>query len=344
MNRDTISPELMDLLRSYLRRGNSLNWLDWLPLAELAHDAPEQFIETFNTLDSLEKRSDFINLLKQQDSGPLADSLLITLAKYALLITDEQARDFVIEDAPDAVARTARRVKAMENHSSSLGEQADWTKERLAKGFAAADEILRLEGQLAKLREQEHSKEGFDEIHALEREIVRLETYRRTFAGYNMTERSNYRDDLVKETERLRAEKETMQQAIASLLVERDAANQQLGEADRNRNNAEAELRAIGESRSEIDAEITRLNGTIASERQSISNKQADCARLQGEVAALEENQKKAEQLIREVRGKLELLRDQAQAADRGDVEEKIRELYGMLPNDLADQQAAVRR
>ena len=216
MSRNDISPELMSLVKSFLKRKGKINWIDWLPLAEIGVNSPEQWIAAFNALDSTSTRDELLQLLGQPGSGPLADALLILLAQYALQINDEQIRDFVVEDVSQAIERTSDRVKALENECEPLKAQADWMADRLKQGFDLAAEIIRLESRLAELRAEEHSKaEEYDRIHALEREIIRLETFRRSFAGYDMAERNRYKEELEAETTDLRKRKETMQQVIA---------------------------------------------------------------------------------------------------------------------------------
>ena len=339
MSRQDISPDLMSLVKSYLKRRGQICWIEWLPLSEIAIDDPEKWITAFNALGSTDIRGDMLELLQKPDSGPLADALLILLAKHALQIEDEQIREFVVEDVSQAVQRTADRIMALKIACEPLAEQVAWIGERLRSGFDIAQELTRLEAHLAELRAEEHRKaEEYDQIHALEREIIRLETYRKTFAGYDLTERSTFRDELQTETDRLREQKEVLQRTIADLLALRDEERNNVKLLQQQHDANQAKLEANREKNRELTEGIVRLQSELENTRIENSRAQQEHDELLLLFEKEERLGREAQVLISESRGKLEELQAQAKESSRDDIVNRVREVFALLPPDEADR------
>lgn len=337
MSRQDVSPDLLNLINSYFRRSDQIGWLDWLPLAEIAAESPEKWVAAFNTL-SVEKQYDYLDLLRDSHAGPLADTLLAILAQSALEISDEQVRDFILEDAQKAHDRTAQRLQVLAERVLPLKEQVAWAEERLTKGFDLGQEITRLEAKLAELRAREcGSDEEFARVHALEREIIRLETRRRILASYDTNGRIRYREELQAEVEAHSQRKDALERTIAEQIVRRDTVRREVAGLLAEQETIQAECDSGVNRVTTLSAAVEQLKHAAASAKAEVERIRLEHSSLLAEIERQEHNKRESRTYIEHSRTKLEDLQREAAQSGFSQVEAKIREVYSLLPPDQAD-------
>ena len=330
--------EVRELLVHCLKRGERLEWLEWLPVAAVAANQPVELVQGYNALDA-EKRGEFLMLLRSDQAGPLAELILMTFGASTSLIEDEQDRDFVLEDARDANLRIGRRTKAMQEACSVQMAQVGMVEERLNEGFDLAGEVVRMEGRLAELRMAECDRGGeFARIHELEIQILRLEAHKRILDRYDREARIIVRDGLVPALEEGKRSKDELEQEIAGMIAEQAAMEQKRADLQAE----QASLSAGHEQfRSELERDqkaVKELGTSIEQCRLEIGQLRDEHSRLLTEAARLELLQRDARELVGNARNKLDELVHSAEESGQNEIVTKIKEVYALLPQDLADQ------
>jgi DNA repair exonuclease SbcCD ATPase subunit len=334
--------DIRDLMISFLSRRQPIPWLDWLPLAEIAVDTPEQLAPTLNTIE-LDKQFDLVNLLRMPDAGPLAHTIIITLAQYAGEIEDVQVRQYILMDTVDSWDCTASTLNKIHER---LSERVIAKRKCLQKGFELAREITCLERELADIRAKEHDQdERFARVHQLELEIQRLETRRRILTSYNETERRHYLETLQAEIIPLQQRKTELEQAIADAMSNMRTMERTLQEK-RNELQEAAQLRAdlerqVQEKENELEQrkrELEQRMRELKTARCHHEDVQKRLQELQSQVERLEKEKQEKEALLKKEQQKLEELQKAAQRSGRAELERKIQEVYALLPEDLVDR------
>lgn len=329
---------LTNLINSYLKRSKHINWLEWLPLTEVVAETPERWVEAFNQL-SEEKQYDFIDLLRDEQSGCLADGLLIVLAAHAYEISDEQVRQFVLEDAEHARSRHISRIQVIRDRMEPMSLQLAGAKERLQEGFDLTQEITNLEHQLAETRARENKQdEKFAQIHALERDILRMETRKRILEHYDEPARTSYLNEMKHEIESLDQRKASLEQAIAEIIGKRDALKREVAASESELKALEIEIESLRSRGEETKKGLARLRDVFENTRKEEEGFKAEHIRL---MESVEQNEKKN----REVKGRIDAsrkrlleLEKEAKESRLDDLERRIREVYSLLPADNADR------
>ncbi len=340
--------DIRDLMISFLRRREPIPWLDWLPLAEIAADTPEQLAPTLNTID-LDEQFDLVNLLRMSDAGPLAHAVIITLAQYAGEIKDVQVRQYILMDTVDSWDRTASTLNKIHKR---LSERVIADRQRLQEDFDLACEITRLERELADIRAKEHDQdERFARVHQLELEIQRLETRRRILTSYNETERRRYLETLQDKITPLQQRKTELEQAIADAMSNVRTMECTLQEK-RNELQKAAQLRAdlerqVQEKENELEQrkrELEQRMEELKTARRHYEDVQRRLQELQSQVERLEKEKQEKEALLKKEQQKLAELQKAAERSGRAELECKIQEVYALLPEDLVDRAVPTNR
>lgn len=332
------SGDIDDLLVNFLRfgqRGMEISWLDWLPLARLVAEMPEHWPEALNRLE-LRDQFTLVELLRAPDAGPLADALLLLLAESANEIRDEQVRQHILEDA---VPAREHQISALETVREQLNEKVQHNRQRLQEDFDLAAEIVRLERELADIRRQEHDlDERFAQVHALEQEILRLKTRLRILQHYDLEQRQAELARLQEEVEALQKRKDALEQAIAKAIGQRDRLLQEVQAMENECRIREQELQATQARVAELKQQLQNLEGRLraaADEQIRLQNSQQD---IQAQIRQMEDDNRRREAALKAERKKLQELQEATRRSGMAELECKVREVYALLPDDLADQ------
>ena len=290
-----VNPTLRDLVSSFLRRREPIPWLDWLPVAEIAADTPERLVAAFNEL-SLEQQFKLINLLRMPDAGPLADAILIALARYEAEIQDEQVRQFVLKDASQS---RAHQASVLEKIREQLAAQVAAARNRLQADFDLAKEIVRLEQELAEIRQREYDQdERFARVHELELEILRLETRRRILTHYDEAERRRYHEALQAEVEALQQRKTALEEAIAAAIGEREKRLKEVQGRESELQTKQSELQAVQSRLDALEQQVRETEDRLRETRDQQANLQNRLQEIQVQSGQMEQSNRKKDEVI----------------------------------------------
>ena len=287
---------LRDLVSSYLRRQEPIPWLDWLPLAEIAADTPERLAAAFNEL-ALKQQFDLVGLLRMPDAGPLADAIVIALARYAAEIQDDQVRQFILEDASQS---RAHQASVLEKIREQLAAQVTAARNRLQADFDLAQEIVRLEQELAEIRQREYDQdERFARVHELEHEILTLEVRRRKLAEYDEAKRRHYLEALQAEVEALQQRKTALEEAIAAAIGEREKRLKEVQGRESELQTKQSELRDAQSRLDALEQQVRETEDRLRETRDQQANLQNRLQEIQVQSGQMEQsNRKKKDEVI----------------------------------------------
>jgi chromosome segregation ATPase len=327
-----------ELADSLLQRRDPIDWLDWLPLLQNAVTAPPSWIAAFRAL-SLEQQFELAERLRLPAAGPLADALLVILARYADEIEDDQVRLYILEDAEAVHQRRTQQLQSLQHQMTPLAEQVTGTQQRLAKGFEIAQEITRLEQALAEMRIKESEQdERFTRVHALERELLHLETRKRFLSYYNEAERQHDLQALHTEVTTQQDRKAELERRIAEAVSERDAARRTADKLAEELRTAQDEMASDRTKVASATEEQAALAAELEQRRAEEAQLRTECAQLTQAIAQQQQHlQERREALVQE-RDRLDELQSASERAGLTELENKVREVYALLPEDLADQ------
>ncbi|MBF0344832.1 MAG: hypothetical protein HQL06_11450 [Nitrospirae bacterium] len=337
--------ELTRIVSSHLKRTGQLQWQDWLPLAVLAVEAPERWIETFNHLGS-EQQYDLINLLRDDQAGLFANVLLLILASYALEVSDEQVRQFILEDAVPANERHERRIQKMKANIVSLTHRVEGASERLKDEFDLTAELARLETELARIRSAENDLDGrYVRVHDIEREIIRTETKKRILSRYNEADRTIYLEGLKSEVESLEQRKTFLEQKISDTIGERDSARREVVALETEFRAISSDIESSSSRQKQLQEGIAEMKNLADNARKEEAKGRQEHARLIAELKQIDVDVEQVEQTNKDIRKKLgseksrlQELQEEAKVSGLTDIENKVREIYALLPKDRADK------
>lgn len=326
------------LALGFLQRRNPIEWLEWLPLAQIAAEAPAAWVGAFDRL-SLEQQFTLLELLRQPASGPLADSLAILLATYVGEIGDEQVRQYALDDAQAAHERQDARLRELQNRWQPLIAQEEQARQRLQQGFDMAVEIQRLEAVLADLRRQENDQdERFARVHELERDCLRLETHRRILAHYDEDERRRHLDGLRAEVNARQERKAELEQAIAVAMGERDGRQREVEGLQRQLDAIARELETGRSQWLQLQQDMSRGADELARQQELSRRLGQEREQLRSQTTQLEQQVRALQTSLQAERDRLRELQASSQRAGMAELERKVREVYALLPDDLADR------
>jgi len=316
---------LADAFRALARDGRPLEWDAWYPLAQATASDPQFLVEAVGALDE-EDQYALLDHLKA-DGGPLADYLVVTLAANPAVFGDDQVRLFVLADSSEALSRRQAQLAQL---VQSTRAGIDQLQERRAAGFDLAREIVVLEQRRNELRAAQ-IESGQQEMSELEWDIARLEILQSRLVGYNPDARRARRDELRDETERLRAERESVEDDVAKALRLRDEAQSRCNELETRHKSAVNEHTDLQSRHADLASQVDDLTREVA--ELEAANTQAS-----EHYAALEEQLKRLQMSLRAEESRLAELQSSPVAEEAELLRDKIRELYRRLPSDDADQ------
>jgi len=325
------------LALALLSRDAPLDWRDWLPLATEAAHAPEQWALAFRTL-TLERQFDLINLFCQPDAGPLADALMGLLASYIDDTLDENIRQLLLNADEETQDRHGARLRVLKDRYEILNSTLAANRQRLSPEFDLGLEIARLQGDLARSRQQEFvQNERFTRIHSLEAELLRYETRRRILERYDLAGREAHLTELRAEIDAQEMRKRELETSISQTIGHRDTVRR---EAEMQR----AQLETLTADLTAQEQALARAQAGSAATLNAIAQNEAEWQRLRDELvgiaaeqARLDENNRQLTALAQTHRAKLEELRAASAQAGAQEVSAKIAEVYALLPRDGAD-------
>jgi chromosome segregation ATPase len=330
---------LADLLRSYLHRAMPVPPLDWLPLAEVALDAPHQWVQAFTGL-RVEQQYDLTDRLRSDGAGPWAETLLIALSAHAHEIADEQVRADVLGDAQVAAERRAARTAALRERAEALATAVARGADRLRDGFDVASELAALEARLAELRARANERDGdFARMFEVEHEILREETRLAVLARYDEAGRRRLLEELRGEAGALRDRKAALEAEVVAATAERDRLRHASGELLAAASAAAAECDVLQAAAATHTAALPRLRAEADELRARTARLEAEQRAVAAEAAAFGEQSREAAERLAAERVRLEELAAAARAAaGMEEIERKIQEILTLLPDDAADQ------
>jgi len=338
LTEENIEELLISFLRRAEKRAEDIQWMDWLPLAEATTETPELCTSALNRLRSKQQYA-LINLLRQSQSGPLPDIVLTIFAANALAIEDEQVRQIILKYAQSAYARHQERLQALRDKIMPLAVQVQGAQQRLAEEFDCVAEIARLEARLAEIRCQENDQdEKFARVHALERDILCMETRKILLTHYDEAERSAYLQQLTDETLVLEKRNDDLDKRIGQAIGKRDTLHEEVQKMEKDHHEYEIEQAAMA-------VRISQLVEGIAQLKQSLEKNHFEAEELAKEHSKLiqeVENQslynREAQTRIAAVRKQLEELQAEARESGLNEIDNSITQLFAMLPQDCADR------
>lgn len=330
-----VNTSLFELARGLAARHHPPEWLDWLPLAQAAADAPAQWVATFNRLD-LQDQFRLLSGMFSPQGGVAAQALLLLLARHADQIEDDQARQIVLAGAAEAHEAQSRTLQALRE---TLKRYLPEAERRLSQDFDLAQDILRMQGELAHLREQEHARDlRSRNLHALEQEILDLAARQRILEAYDSETRTRRRDELRAGVERLEQRRRELEMSLAELRAQYDALAAPVEQLERELQQAQAQKQQAEERLNDLRQRLQE-----AQTRAQAAARESASLESQIQHAALQREQIEQENLARQKRleaerQKLKELQESAARLRLVELETRVREVYGLLSDDLIDQ------
>lgn len=310
-------------------------WKLWLPLARAAAHQPERWVDAFNQMN-LGQQTDLLVRLRSPEAGVLAGMLLAILAKYASLITDEQAREFVLREE-SRVYET--QYQALAGIQEMLSQHLSHIEQRLSPGFDLAQEIVRQEEKLAQLRLQEHEQnDRFARVHQLEQEILRLEARRRIVEAYNFEERLRYCAALRAQVEALEQRKRELETSIGELLGQRTALPAEVERLTHQLTEAQSQTQSQEERLRQLQQELEAARTRAQTAAQTCTEVETQLQQVRAKYSQLEGQIRCSKRRLREERRRLKELREAAARDGRAELEQELRKIYESLPDDQVDR------
>ncbi|UXA17455.1 hypothetical protein [Mycobacterium sp. SMC-4] len=207
---------MQELIEALVRNSPTVRWETWLTVLNRALADERSWMQAFESL-SLEDQFGLLKAL-QTGGGIYGDALRIITARHSELICDEEVRDFLLADASDA---TGRLTNQLAQHRDELLVLIGKSEARFMADYDLATDVAHLERKLQELRRSEIG-ETAQEIEELDRDIHRLETFKRTLQSYDIEARQAYRNQLKAETTKLARQRKVLEDKIAAEIGKRD--------------------------------------------------------------------------------------------------------------------------
>jgi len=217
---------MKELVEALVRNPGSARWESWLTVLSRALADERDWIQTFESL-SLEDQFGLLKALRT-DGNIYSDALRIITARHAELIRDEEVRDFLLTDASEA---TERLTNQLAQHRDELLKLIGRSEIRQHPHYDLATEVAHLERQLQELRKSEIGEKA-QAIEELDREIHRLEIFKRTLESYDVEARRAYKKQLQTETTKLGRRRKDLEDRIAAQIGKRDTMQRELAASE----------------------------------------------------------------------------------------------------------------
>lgn len=346
MTTTTDPPELpiRELIQAILQKGTANTWADWIPLSIAAVEAPDNWIDAFVRL-RMKQQFDLLNIMADPAAGPVADALLLQLAAQAHRLDDDQVRQNTLDYAATAFERRTAQLNWLEDQLQPLTAAVENANLRMKEGFDLAGVITQLEKQLTEIRRQDNLEDRFNDLHALESKIIRLETFRRSLQRYesDRPKREAYLDDLKQETEKLRLQKEGLEETVTAALVEVNRLREETKHQEKSLAEIQHEKEKLMHTQADLAQRIASLREEQASLTAEKSQREKERQAILGEFERLQRDVAERDNIIRTERKNLETLRIEAERSQSTRLLERIDEIYALLPQDRADEALHIR-
>lgn len=243
--------ELTDLLSRLSSGGTDVSWDAWWAFATTVANNPDALARSWQAMPD-PAQTELLNRLAA-DARPVADYLVRTLARSLPPGSASGTRRVVVEDAADAGDRQVERLRSLRNDLVlELGQSTE--------GMDLAVEIEELTVRRERLRAAIEADPNHSAREELEREIARLEAFRKSLRAYNRAERDALLHSLDKETAELAAERRGLEEQIRSAMDSKAQAQQDIQLRS-------AELAQLAEANSDIEAALARWTEAAESAR-----------------------------------------------------------------------------
>lgn len=318
--------QMADYLSDLYERTTPVTWEEWLPVAAHAGREPEQFVATFTSLH-LDAQFGLLESLKTSAGAPFSDLVVAALAARQDSIGDPQVREFVLDDSLDAVDR---RQALINEQRAALEQLVGQVSERQEGEFDSAAAITDMEQQLQSLQLGELDS-NFTRLHALERQVARLEALRRTLEGFDFEAGRKSVDDLSGEVDRLTAEKRTILNVISEATAGRERAERELDEARQ-------QLELIVDEAANTRSALEGVNADRESRAAEAARSREEQRNVAAETRRLRDEQEELDARLEEDRRSLTELRESAARESAENIVRKIDEVFSLLPPDAAEK------
>jgi len=315
---------MRELVAAVVKNPASANWESWLTVLSGALTDEDAWMQAVESL-SLEDQFGLLEALKT-DSSIYSDALRVLTARHADRISDEEVRDFLLTDAAEATDRLTNRL---EQHRDQLQDLIGKAQARREADFDLATEVVQLERQLHELRKSEIG-EQFESMQQLDREIHRLETFKRSLEGYDPDARRVYRDQLDAETKELATRRTNLEDTIAAAIGRRDTLQREFA-------TAEQQLAQLTKENDEITDRIAELRAQIQAATTELSEVRSQQLAVAGEAAELQQRIDDERRQLASEKTRLDELRSSPGAQKNQRLLAKIEEVYELLPADDAE-------
>jgi chromosome segregation ATPase len=313
-----------DLVAAVVGNPAGAHWETWLTLLSRAVADESAWMDAVAAL-GLDEQFILLELLRA-DPDVFGDALLIITARNAAAIADEEVRAFLLSDASGACQRFGARLDA---DRAELQDLIATSAQRRQPDFDVAADIARLQAELFELRESEIG-EKFESMQRLDRDIHRLETFKKTLDRYDPDARRAYRDQLDEQTAALDAGRAELENAVAEAIGRRDTRQREHDEGAR-------ELDALTGEHDDLAAHITAQRARLDAVTQELERLHRERTELSGRVATVERQLRDEQrQVVAETR-RLEELRTSPTAATNTQLQDKLGEIFALLPADDAE-------
>lgn len=288
----TPTPEvIVTHLKELLGNPEAVSLVDWLAMTLWAQTCEAVWVEALTSLDAGEA-GNLLDLLRRDDAGPFANSLVLLTARHANAFSDSDVREWLLSDA---VAATDRRIEMIAEHRDNLAAQVEWMSKRQHEEADLQTEIARLERRRDELWEGESGKR-YKPVHKIEQEITRLETFDRSLRVYDEEARQRLLSDLDAKTTALKQRREELERSIADAIATRDGQQRTLEAREGALGATQVEVEQLRSRSGDLDREIERLRTEEVAYRKAEverlwhqkQNLQSDVARLEAMRAELE--------------------------------------------------------
>ena len=327
----------MELVRALLCQRTRVGWLQWLPLAIIAAEAPQVLARTMDQLD-LEEQYGLLALLGERGAGPLAQLVTLSLAESVDAIREPMIRDYLLEDGIAALNALLAAADGLRANAEALARQVGVRQSLLAGSFDAASESARFRGELLILQRQvEHGPETVRQACALQRQVHLLEVQRAVLAHDDVDALSRRRAEFQRELDERTGRRRELDEELRSLGESLDQLRRQQQQVEQLRGEEDRLREDLRRSQAGHDAEVARAKEETERSRAREAEQQAELARLRQERATLGEQADRSLALLASERQALAELRAAAEAGGHEEILRRMRELYVALPGDQAD-------
>lgn len=326
--REPTGKHLDQLFNAYAARSIDES-TDWLPLAVEAIGAEKEVAAAFSRL-SLESRYQILGRLLDPLQGPLAGVVLVALARCAAAIAEPEIRQLLHDGS---VRAQEAGVILLATRKESLAEA-----QRLAAApqLEVAAELARVEAHYQAILRDRPDLERALELES----ALRIARARRVILGtFDIDARKRELETLLAEAESLESKRSPLEKGLEAACKSAEALRKEIADLETTTAKHESEADALKSKRDELRERLEQL---AKLERQYEGDRERASVDFIAAVAAicdrLTASGVEANDGLQRQRKRLQEIEGAVRFAGRTDIEQRIRELIGMFPEDGADR------